>query len=241
MLCVFFEGSFRWPGDVGMLWEVQRCQSRRTTAYRGRCLKEPRSRGSLRAAAPLCAPVPRHCPSPPVAKRGDQQAAVVGVFHRSPGFEALSPGRDEEEEEEDSGVSARLVLTSLPEMVYLCAVPNPSQAQGVLALAIKRVTLVGFWFVFFFLVFGFVVFFSLVACSRQYWKHWSISRLERGFCILRCMSGQHPNGGICCVCVLFAVLDKARRCVGWKPAENPAGASQVCFDPSRQLLNFSSF
>lgn len=98
----------------------------------------------------------------------------------------------------------------------------------------------GFGLVFFFGVW-FCVFFSLVACSRQYWKHWSISRLERGFCILRCMSGQHPNGGICCVCVLFAVLDKARRCVGWKPAENPAGASQVCFDPSRQLLNFSSF
>lgn len=85
----------------------------------------------------------------------------MGVFHRSPGFEALSPGRDEEEEEEDSGVSARLVLTSLPEMVYLCAVPNPSQAQGVLALAIKRVTLVGFWFGFFF--------WCLVLCFFFHW------------------------------------------------------------------------
>lgn len=39
-------------------------------------------------------------PFPAIA--GDQRAAIVSVCHQPLGFEALSPGRDEEEQEQDS-------------------------------------------------------------------------------------------------------------------------------------------
>lgn len=49
---------------------------------------------------------------------------------------------------------------------FISAVPNPSQAQGVLALAIKRVTLVGFCFGVFFGVWVSFFFFFCTGCLQ---------------------------------------------------------------------------
>lgn len=102
------------------------------------------------------------------------------------------------------------VHASLPKPLYLRAVPNPSQARAALHRPSQQL--------------------RRCCWSRQYWKCWGISRLQRSFCVLRYISGRRPSGGICYVCVLLAVLAKKHRCVGWMPPENPAGMSQLCFD-----------
>lgn len=102
MLCVFFGRSFLWPGDMEMLWEVQRHQSWRTMASHGQGLKEPQALTtcSMLLSHAVHLGVPQHCPFPPSAKQGHQQAARVGVFHQSSDFEAPSPRKDKEEEED---------------------------------------------------------------------------------------------------------------------------------------------
>lgn len=93
MLCVFFEGGFRWHGDVGMLWAVQRNQSWRTIDARLRMVSW---------GCTLCSPALHTgawaLPLPPIAKQRDQQAALMGDPHQAPGFVAPLPRRDKEEE-----------------------------------------------------------------------------------------------------------------------------------------------